>query len=150
MDENGKTREFEAIVMPHLDAAYNLARWLTRNDHQAEDLVQNAYLRAFRFFDGFRGDDARAWLMTIVRNTYFTSLREERHEHLSFDEELLGVEGGAEEVMAAAGASPEEAMMARDTQREVNRALEKLPPAFREVIVLKEMNELSYKEIADI
>lgn len=140
--------------MPHLDAAYNLARWLTRNDHQAEDLVQNAFLRAFRFFDGFRGDDARAWLLTIVRNTYFTSLREERHDHVQFDEELLGAEGGEDgeggAMSLAGGTNPEEAMMARDTQREVNQALGKLPPAFREVIVLKEMNDLSYKEIAEI
>ncbi len=151
MDENDKTREFETIAMPHLDAAYNLARWLTRNDHQAEDLVQNAFLRAFRFFDGFRGDDARAWLLTIVRNTYFTSLREERHDHVQFDEEFLGAEDGEGDAMAmAGGTNPEEAAMTRDTQREVNRALEKLPPAFREVIVLKEMNDLSYKEIAEI
>ncbi|HEX8957985.1 MAG TPA: sigma-70 family RNA polymerase sigma factor [Burkholderiaceae bacterium] len=155
LDENDKTREFDAIAMPHLDAAYNLARWLTRNDHQAEDLVQNAFLRAFRFFDGFRGDDARAWLLTIVRNTYFTSLREERHEHVQFDEELFGAEERGADGRPMAGDSagignPEEAMMARDRQREVNRALEKLPPAFREVIVLKEMNDLSYKEIADI
>ncbi len=151
MDVNDKTREFEAIVMPHLDAAYNLARWLTRNDHNAEDLVQNAYLRAFRFFDGFRGDDARAWLLTIVRNTYFTSLREARHDQVAFDEELLGAEDEESAAMpAAVAAGPEEAMMAKDTRRAVNRALEKLPPAFREVIVLKEMNDLSYKEIADI
>ena len=153
MDENEKTREFEAIAMPHLDAAYNLARWLTRNDHQAEDLVQEAFLRAFRFFDGFRGmggGGARAWLLTIVRNTYFTSLREQRHEHVPFDEELLGAESGEGGMPVAQAAGPEEQMMARDTQREVNRALEKLPPAFREVIVLKEMNDLSYKEIADI
>jgi len=151
LDENDKTREFEAIAMPHLDAAYNLARWLTRNDYQAEDLVQNAFLRAFRFFDGFRGDDARAWLLTIVRNTYFSSLREERHDHVQFDEELLGAEEGEEGALSVAGGmNPEEAMMARDTQREVHQALEKLPPAFREVIVLKEMNDLSYKEIAEI
>ena len=151
MDENGKTREFEAIAMPHLDAAYNLARWLTRDDHHAEDLVQNAYLRAFRFFDGFRGEDARAWLLTIVRNTYFTSLREERHGHVVFDEELLGAEDGEGGAMpAVVGPGPEEQLMAQDTRREVNQALEKLPPAFREVIVLKEMNDLSYKEIADI
>lgn len=151
MDVTDKTREFEAIVMPHLDAAYNLARWLTRNDHNAEDLVQNATLRAFRFFDGFRGDDARAWLLTIVRNAYFTSLREERHDHVAFDEELLGAEDEEGAAMpAAVAAGPEEAMMTNDTRRQVNQALEKLPPAFREVIVLKEMNDLSYKEIADI
>jgi RNA polymerase sigma-70 factor (ECF subfamily) len=151
LDENDKTREFESIALPHLDAAYNLARWLTRDDHNAEDLVQNAYLRAFRFFDGFRGDDARAWLLTIVRNTYFTSLRGERHEQVDFDEEMHGLdETHAEASSFAVGSNPEDVLAARDTRRQVNQALEKLPPAFREVIVLKEMNELSYKEIADI
>ncbi len=75
-----RASRFEAIALPHLDAAYNLARWLTRNDQDAEDLVQMAYLRAYKFLDGFRGGDGRAWVLTIVRNTYFTSLRDHRHE----------------------------------------------------------------------
>ena len=150
LDEQEKTRQFEAIALPHLDAAYNLARWLTRNDQNAEDLVQNAYLRAFRFFDGFRGDDARAWLLTIVRHTYFSSLRGERHEHVGFDEEMHGQDAEQNELSITQGGDPEQAAMSRDTARQVNSALEKLPPAFREVIVLKEMNDMSYKEIAEI
>src|SRR6476659_11142819 len=87
----GNRREqFEQSVLPHLNAAYNLARWLTRNDHDAEDVVQDAYLRALRFFDGFRGDDARAWLLAIVRNTCYDFLRSHRPHELTeaFDEEV--------------------------------------------------------------
>lgn len=151
LDEKDKTREFEAIALPHLDAAYNLARWLTRNDQNAEDLVQNAYLRAFRFFDGFRGDDARAWLMTIVRNTYFSSLRGDRQDHVAYDEELHGQDGVSLEASSFASVNdPEHAAGVRDTRREVNAALERLPPALREAIVLKEMHDMTYKEIAEI
>ena len=149
LDEKEKARKFELMVMPHLDSAYNLARWLTRDEANAEDLVQMAYLRAFKFFDGFRGDDARAWLLTIVRNAYFTSLRDNQHEtgHVSFDEEM---HVSLDEQMGLAANDPEQVLVARDTQRMVNQALEKMPSVFREVIVLKEINELSYKEIADI
>ncbi len=156
MNEQDKTNKFEAIVLPHLDAAYNLARWLTRNEHNADDLVQTAFMRAFNFFDGFRGSDARAWLLTIVRNTYFTSLRDNRHERAaaSFDEEELvqNANDGNERNTSSydIGKNPESMLAARDTKRLVNQALASLPQQFREVIVLKEINELSYKEIADI
>lgn len=151
LDEQKKAKDFEALVLPHLDAAYNLARWLTRNDQNAEDLVQMAYLRAFKFFDGFRGTDARAWLLTILRNAYFTSLRDNRHEggDTSFDEDLDGAQE-AEMSSYNVGNSPEAALASKDTTRMVNQALETLPPAFREVIVLKEIDDLSYKEIAEI
>jgi RNA polymerase sigma-70 factor (ECF subfamily) len=142
--------QFEAMAMPHLDAAYNLARWLTRNEHDADDLVQSAYLRAFRFADSFRGGDARAWLLTIVRNTYYTSLRDGQ-PHLadvSFDEELHGA--ASEHTDAHAGLDPAAIAARRDTSRTVNRALEQLPQAFREVLVLKEMDDLSYKQIAQV
>ncbi len=141
------------MVMPHLDAAYNLARWLTRNDQNAEDLVQMTYLRAYKFFDGFRGEDARAWLLTILRNVFFTSLRDNQHEHgdVSFDEELHGSDTAQIDSSSQEHANnPEHVLESRDTQRLVNQALEKLPTAFREVIVLKEINDLSYKEIAEI
>src|SRR5471032_2368633 len=90
LGDDDKTAQFEAIALPHLDAAYNLARWLTRNGHDADDLVQAAYLRAFRFADSFHGGDARAWLLTIVRNTYYSTLRDNKpqREDVSFDEEL--------------------------------------------------------------
>ncbi len=138
---------FEAMAMPHLDAAYNLARWLTRNEHDADDLVQNAYLRAFRFADGFRGGDARAWLLTIVRNTYFSTLRDgrQRRGDVSFDDELHGAEAGP-----LADNDPARIAAGRDTGRCVDQALAQLPAAFREVLVMKEMDDLSYKQIAQI
>lgn len=145
--ENSAQSQFEAIAMPHLDAAYNLARWLTHNEHDADDLVQNAYLRAFRFADGFRGGDARAWLLTIVRNTYFSALRDGRPRRgdVSFDEELHGADAGQQAQTDPAGIAA-----SRDTCRTVNQAIERLPPAFREVLVMKEMDDLSYKQIAEV
>lgn len=134
---------FEQAVLPHLNAAYNLARWLTRNDHDAEDVVQDAYLRALRFFDGFRGDDARAWLLAIVRNTCYDFLRSHRPHELTeaFDEEV--------HTMADANQSPEAIVLSRANQEMVRQALEMLPLAWREVIVLRELEGLSYKQIAD-
>ena len=145
LGDEEKAAQFEALAMPHLGAAYNLARWLTRNEHDADDLVQAAYLRAFRFADGFRGGDARAWLLTIVRNTYYTSLRDKlsRQGDVSFEEEL---HGGLE----PDDNDPASVAARRDTCRSVNQALEQLPPAFREVLVLKEMDDLSYKQIAQV
>jgi RNA polymerase sigma-70 factor (ECF subfamily) len=151
--EDDKAARFEALAMPHLDAAYNLARWLTRSDSDAEDLVQTAFLRAFKASDGYRGGDARAWLLTIVRNTFYTSLRERHRERgdLCFDEELHSDDAQDGEVSDYAfGNDPERIIALRDAGDTVNRALQKLPPAFREVLVMKEMDDLSYKEIAQI
>jgi RNA polymerase sigma-70 factor (ECF subfamily) len=135
---------FEQAVLPHLNAAYNLARWLTRNEHDAEDVVQDAYVRALRFFDGFRGDDARAWLLAIVRNTCYDFLRRHRSQELTdaFDEETHTV--------VADQPTPEALLLRRADQAMVRQAIEMLPLAWREVIVLREMEGLSYKEIADI
>ncbi len=133
---------FEALVMPHLDAAYNLARWLVRRDAEAEDLAQEAMLRAYRFFGGFRGGDARAWLLKIVRNVSYSWLHSSRQTEAGteFDEEEHGVGDVTPESLAIAGA--ERARLAR--------ALEALPARFREVLVLRELEGCSYKEIADI
>jgi RNA polymerase sigma-70 factor (ECF subfamily) len=134
---------FEKAVLPHLNAAYNLARWLTRNDHDAEDVVQDAYLRALRFFGGFRGDDGRAWLLAIVRNTCYDFLRSHRPQELAeaFDEEVHTTVDDSQ--------SPEVVLMRRADQAMVRRALETLPVPLREVIILRELEGLSYKEIAD-
>lgn len=140
-------------MLPHLDATYNLARWLTRNDQNAEDLVQTAYLRAFKFFDGFRGGDARAWMLTIVRHVYYTSLRDSRYEQADvfFDEEEHGQHQSEQDASSyGIGNNPENVLASRDAKRVVNQALERLPVAFREIIVLKEIDDLSYKEIAEI
>jgi len=153
LDNDDKTSEFEAIVLPHLNAAYNLARWLTRNDHDAEDLVQAAFMRAFRFFDGFRGGDVRVWLLTIVRHTYYTNLRDSRHEqgNVAFDEEMhLDENGELDSSNGRAGDSPESILSRGDTRNAVNQALERLPYTYREIVVLKEMDDLSYKEIAEV
>jgi RNA polymerase sigma-70 factor, ECF subfamily len=138
---------FETIVLSHLNAAYNLARWLTRDDQQADDLVQEACLRALRFFSGFRGHDARAWLLTIVRNTHFTSLRDSRAErdNVGFDEEIHSLDESGQPVHAAWTAISQ-----GDVKKQVNEAMQRLPIEFREIIVLREIEELSYKEIAAV
>lgn len=137
-----KLARFERAVMPHFDAAYNLARWLTRSAEDADDVVQEAYLRAFTFFDGFRGGDGRAWLFSIVRNTCYSWLRKHRAADLmtEFDEAVHGTES----------ASPEAQQLRRADAEMVKEALAKLPAEFREVLVLREMEELSYKEIAEV
>jgi RNA polymerase sigma factor (sigma-70 family) len=153
LNDIDKTRLFEKIAMPHLDSAYNLARWLTRNDQDAQDLVQTAFLRAYRFMDGYHGDGARAWLLTIVRNTYYTSLRDGRpqHDDIGFDEELHGHdEDACGMARNDVGANPEDVLAADDVKEAINHGLEALPQLFREVLVLKEIDDLSYKEIADI
>lgn len=143
MPEQSKLARFEESMLPHMDAAYNLARWLAREDRDAEDLVQEAYLRAFRFFDGFRGGNSRAWLFKIVRNTFYTSIRQRGHEPAaSLDDELLDVE--------CESCDPETVALASSDRELLRRALESLPIEFREAIVLRELEGLSYKEIAAI
>jgi RNA polymerase sigma-70 factor, ECF subfamily len=133
---------FEALVLPHLDAAFNLARWLLRSGTDAEDAAQEAMLRAYRFFPGFRGGDVRAWLLQIVRNTCFTWMEKNRHgkDMTEFDEELHG----------SASPTPESLAIAADSRGRLTEALEALPSRFREVIVLRELEGCSYKEIATI
>ncbi len=135
---------FERAVLPHLDAAYNLARWLTRNEHDAEDVVQEAYLRALQFFGSFYGVDGRAWLLTIVRNTCYTWLQKNRGPKptTTFDDEIHSVTGAA--------SSPETLLLQREDKELLRQALEELPVEFREVIVLRELEGFSYKEIAGI
>lgn len=135
---------FEQAVLPHLDAAYNLARWLTRNDQDAEDMVQEAYLRAFKYFDGFHGTNSRAWLLTIVRNTCYTWLQHKQAPELttSFDEELHSSESEA--------FNPEDLLLHSVNAQFLREALEELPVEFREVILLRELEGFSYKEIATI
>lgn len=135
---------FERAVVPHLGSAYNLARWLIRNDQDAEDLVQEACLRALKAFEGFRGGDARAWLLTIVRNRCYSWLRENRLQELNaaFDEEIHTTEEHSR--------SPEALLLQGASARQVQDALEALPPEFREAIVLRELEGLSYSEIAGL
>jgi RNA polymerase sigma factor (sigma-70 family) len=144
MLEHNDLPNFEQAVLPHLDAAYNLARWLTRNEQDAQDITQEAYLRAFRFFPSFRGGDARSWIMKIVRNTCYTWLRENRplQGAMEFDENLFPPDSRVP--------NPEEVVLQNDSGTLVRKALEKLPTNFREVLVLRELEGLSYGEIANI
>jgi RNA polymerase sigma factor (sigma-70 family) len=141
-------QRFDVITTPHLHAAYNLARWLTRNPQDAEDVVQEAYLRAYRFFHTFRGDSGRAWLLTIVRNTFYSWAQQNRHHAALLP--LAADTDGDETDDAFCAEGPEHALL-RDADRDlVNRALADLPAEFREVLVLRELEDCSYREIADI
>ena len=139
---------FEALVLPHMRAGYNLARWLLRNDHDAEDVTQEAIVRAFRFFDGFNGDNPRAWLLTVVRNSAYTFLQQNRARELGTEfDEVLHSEPASN---GRASETPEVLVLRSAQQRLLSEAVEALPFEFREVFVLREMEGLSYKEIADV
>jgi RNA polymerase sigma-70 factor (ECF subfamily) len=137
-------RSFEEVVLPHLDAAFNYARWLTKNDADAEDVVQDAYVRALRFFSSLRDENARAWLFTIVRNTWYGRFPRRAGNTAV----LLGDEHADER--PDVGLDPEAQMIQQQTVEQVRRALESLATDFREVLVLRELEGLSYKEIAAI
>jgi len=150
MTDSPKEKRFQALVMPHLNSAFNLACWLTRNRPDAEDVVQEAYLRAFKFFDSFHGDDGRAWLLTIVRNTFYSWHQQNRIQNTLFDEQCHSPDG--EHVVATQYVenNPENLLMQKDSQQQLLKALQALPLEFREVMVLRELEDLSYKQIAAI
>jgi RNA polymerase sigma-70 factor, ECF subfamily len=135
---------FEAVVLPWFDAAYNLARWLVRNDADAQDVVQESLLRALRYFGSFRGGDARVWLLAIVRNTCYTlhARNTPESQRESLDDEVLA--------LPDEGPSPEARTLLAVDIGSLQQALERLPPPLREVIVLRELEECSYKEIAAV
>jgi len=147
-DENhaqkAEIASFEDVMLPHLNAAHNLARWLLRNEEDAKDVVQEAYLRAFKSFGGFHGSNGRAWLLTIVRNTSYTLLKKNRAVDLTttFDEEIHA--SGDE------SASPAIIVEHAEDAELVTKAMDELPAEFREILVLRHQEGLSYKEIADI
>src|ERR1700722_4241276 len=140
MDE--KRRRFEALAMPHLDAAYNLARWLTRGGAEADDIGQEAMLRAFRSFDGFRGEAVRPWLLAIVRNCHRSTL-EQRKRHAAMP---LGETDDTE--IATEGPTPEASAIQAGDGRRLDNAIAGLPEEFREVVILRELEEMSYHDIA--
>ena len=143
MPDPNQVVDFDRTFLPHLDSAYNLARWLVRDDHDARDVVQEAYLRAIRFASGFRGGDPRAWILAIVRNTAFTWIKTNRATASSteFDESAHTGDPQLNDLEAAAIRKADGAL--------IRSALEAMPPEFREVIVMREIEGLSYKEIAD-
>jgi RNA polymerase sigma factor (sigma-70 family) len=132
-------------LVNHLDASYNLAKWLTQNDHDAEDIVQDAYLRAIRHFGTFQGGEGRAWLLTIVRNLCYDSMRRRnvRERTASFDEELHNTG-------PTNSSDPEACLLLKERAEMLRKAIEELPLELREVLVLRELQELSYREIASI
>jgi RNA polymerase sigma-70 factor (ECF subfamily) len=147
-------KRFEQIAMPHLDAAYNLARWLTGNAHDADDVVQESFMRALKYLDGFHGDSGRSWLLTIVRHTCYSWLSVNRPKQVvgGFDEAAYAEGDDAEP--GAAGASTNDnpetlALRAVDAQL-INAAIEALPLPYKEVVILRELEDLSYKEIAKV
>jgi RNA polymerase sigma-70 factor (ECF subfamily) len=144
VEERERISLFEQVVQPHLDAAYNLARWLTSNEHDAQDVVQEASLRAFKFFGSFRGENARVWLLTIVRNTFYNWLGKNRPPEIAgaLEESAMAVEDVSlnAEIINSRLADAET----------VQRAVAELPAEFREVVVLREMEGFSYKEIAEL
>ncbi len=142
MDQNELTA-FDAAVLPHLNSAYNLARWLTRDDQDAQDVVQEACLRAFKYWKSFSGRDCLSWLLAIVRNTYYSWLRQRSAQPaLTEDGEIDDVDDVAP--------NPESVLLQNADRQLLKAALEDLPAEFREAVVLREMEGLSYKEIADI
>ena len=142
-----RRRRFEALVLPHLDAAYRFARWLSRSG-DADDIVQEAILRAFRGFDALRGSDVKAWLLTIVKNCHLTALQQQRrHASVPLPEEHDVQDGRA---MIATTPDPESASIRRDEKRTLDRLMSGLPEEHREVLVLRELEEMDYREIAAV
>jgi RNA polymerase sigma-70 factor (ECF subfamily) len=147
MSDDRNWQRFELLAMPHLDAAYNLARWLTHDDHDAQDVVQEALMRAMRYMGSFRGENARAWLLQIVRHSCFSWLRENRPaERLVLDDG----DDTLNEIAAPAADEPQAVASRRADRQQINQAIAALPIVYREVLVLRELEDLSYSDIARI
>jgi RNA polymerase sigma factor (sigma-70 family) len=146
MDE--RRHRFEALVLPHLDAAYRFARWLSRSPSDADDLVQEAVLRAFRGFDALRGSDVKAWLLTIVKNCHLTAVKQQQRRGFVPLPEEHDVRDG--EAMIATTPDPENTSVRRDERRTLDRLMSALPKEHREVLVLREIEEMDYREIATV
>ena len=150
MNDDENRQRFERLALPHLGAAYNLARWLTHNDHDAQDVVQDAFVRALRYIGSLRGDDARSWLLQVVRNTCFSWLEKNRPAELLRFDERDDNDDSIHDIAAPAADEPQ-AVAARQAERaQINQAIAALPIAYREVLVLRELEDLSYSDIARI
>ncbi len=147
-----RKRRFERLALPHLDASYNLARWLARNPADAEDVAQEAYLRAYRYFDAYHGGNFRVWLLTIVRNTFATWVRENRPGWMTFLPDTP--DGQAiepkETIWGTPPSDPETMLLETLDGQVLERLMLQLPPDYREVLLLREVEDLSYKEIASV
>jgi len=143
-----KRKQFEKLFQPHLNACYNLARYLCGNAHDAEDIVQEAYLRAYRAFDGFTDDNRRAWILTVTRNTCHSWMRRNlNNQCVPFDEELNGLDVDTQCSVSIPSRSPEQIAESNNSQQIIIEAIESLPIEFREVAILRELEELSYHDI---
>src|SRR5205814_2341428 len=144
IEQTMPSRVFEEVVLPHLDAAFNYARWLTKSDADAEDVVQDAYVRALRFFSSLRNDDARSWLLTIVRNTWYRRFQQSRgaNQTAVYDDVIHDRPDD--------GLDPEALVLQQQVIERVQQAVQELPADFREVIVLRELEGLSYRDIATV
>jgi len=145
-----RVARFEQIVLPHLDAAFNLARWLTRNDSDAQDVVQESFIRALRYFDRLKGTEARPWLLGIVRNTCYTWLQKNRPAEMVAVEDMDAPPAEADPAAFANLETPEVIVLQSANRKLVNQALEELPVGYREVIVMREIEDMSYKDIAAV
>ena len=143
-EEQDKLAGFEQSIMPHMNAAYNLARWLSGNESDAQDVVQESYLRAFKFFNGFRGGNSRAWLLRIVRNTFYDWLKHNRREETgpAFEEGLQNA--------VDTSATPDTLLLEKTDHELLRKTIAELPLEFREILVLRELEGFSYKEISEI
>jgi RNA polymerase sigma-70 factor (ECF subfamily) len=149
--ERRRRSRFEQLTLPYLDAAYSLARWLTRNDADAADVVQESYLRAFRYFDSYREGDAKSWLLRIVRRTCYSWLKRNRPAELvSLEANDDPAEAGAAGPAPVSASDTEALLMSRSDLRRLDKLIEALPPPLREAIVLRELHELGYREIAEV
>jgi RNA polymerase sigma-70 factor (ECF subfamily) len=147
MGDDEDRKRFELLAMPHLNAAYNLARWLTHNDHDAQDVVQESFVRALRYLASFRGDSARAWLLQIVRHTCYSWLKENRPvEHVVLDDS----DDAWQDIPAPDADEPHSIAIRKADRLQINEAIAALPVAYREVLVLRELEDLSYNDIARI
>ena len=152
MPQDDRRRRFELLALPHLDAAYNLARWLAGNTSDAEDVVQDAYLRAYRYFDGFQGGNFRVWLLTIVRNAFITWVRENRSGRMVFVPDTPAAESAdtEETLWGSRPRDPEALLLESIDSQTLGRLMERLPAEYREVLLLREVEDLAYKEIAAV
>jgi RNA polymerase sigma-70 factor (ECF subfamily) len=152
LPQDDRRRRFELLALPHLDAAYNLARWLAGNSADAEDVVQEAYLRAYRYFDAYQGGNFRVWLLTIVRNAFMTWVKENRSGRMVFVPDTPAADRAeSEETMwGSPPRDPEALLLESVDSQQLGRLMEQLPAEYREVLLLREVEDLSYKQIADV
>ena len=147
----GRLASLKHLLLPHLDAAYNLARWLTRSDADASDVVQEAYMRALTYFDGYRGENGKAWLLTIVRNTCYLWIQRNRPAAaVAFSPDVESEIDSAAIELGTATPDPEAVLLQESAGRLLNELIAKLPHPFREVLVLRELEDMSYREISEV